>query len=723
MSIYLKGCIALLCAIVFHTETSAQWHKRDLSYAKHNLFNVINPTAIHFSDPQNGYVIGGQNILHFDGNKWMPVLTERNPGWLTSVFTVNDQTSFFGGYSGLLFKYNGNSITYYKNIDSTVTLKSIFMIDSANGWVTGTPGRMYKISGDTAIYSPVSYSSEITGIYFDTPNHGWAVGYNGTNMYDSSFVGLVYEYKNGDWESPSIVIRDKLNAITSTPSGTIFIAGDKNLYTLNKQSYVLDTVPNTQTFPIRSISMATDSFGVAVGDKDYLIYKNRKWESFKAAYTDMKSVFCVDTTKIWCINYRTIDVSGGQNPNMYDVPKTNNYSCITYLQGNKWTAYPLTYLDTTTIHPYDYSTVNIAGFGKKHVRVNGDAVNLPTNKDWSDTVPILDGLMWSKQVKIFDKNTAWGNTTISLSYYHNDTISTVIPRHQDESISTTAMHMFDDTSAFMLCRSYDTAIGRFIGHFKNNLFLKTYPLSKMQTPVAIHFADRNNGWIVGDSGLIIKYNHITDSWENVESPVKEPLINVFTIDKDNAWIIGVENTLLKWNGITWNVVSSNTSQRLHSLYFTDKDHGWAVGQSGIVMKYKEGLWSKDTTLGNNNLHTIYMVNKNYGWAGGDFGAFYQYINADTTQSGRIITTERFSSISPNPVGSQASIQFNLAIKGNVYIKIYNQTGQLSATYNPGSLGQGVHSYTIETFNLLNGIYIYHIVSSSGEKGSGRFMKL
>jgi hypothetical protein len=159
------------------------------------------------------------------------------------------------------------------------------------------------------------------------------------------------------------------------------------------------------------------------------------------------------------------------------------------------------------------------------------------------------------------------------------------------------------------------------------------------------------------------------------------------------------------------------------LYFTDKDHGWAAGQDGIILKYNNGAWSKDTAIGNQHLRAIYMSDKNHGWAGGDYGVIYQYINTDTVESGRVTDTDTFAKISPNPVASEASVQFNLATKGKVYINFYDQSGHKVASYDFGNLEAGSYTKQLPTANLLKGIYIFHIVSSSGETGRGRFLKL
>ena len=136
---------------------------------------------------------------------------------------------------------------HYK-LDSAVTLNTIFMIDSANGWAAGKGGKMYKISGDTAIYYPVDYATEISGIYFDTPLHGWAVGYDGSVLYDSSFIGKVYEYKNGKWHYPSIFVRDKLNAIATTPGSYIYCREQRTVHDRQAGKHIRTCSQHTKLF-------------------------------------------------------------------------------------------------------------------------------------------------------------------------------------------------------------------------------------------------------------------------------------------------------------------------------------------------------------------------------------------------------------------------------------------------------------------------------------------
>ena len=724
MNIFLRFTITFFTSLFFFTTLPAQWIKRDVNYAQHHLYQGVSPYAIHFSGPGNGYIIGMSDILRFDGSKWLPVsITGEEFGGLTSVFTLDSKNTFFAGYWGTLLKYDGNTFKHY-HLDSTIILTSIFMTDTAHGWAVGKQGKVFKISGDTAIHYPVQYDyhADFSCVYFDSPRHGWALANIGQDFIDTVFAGFIYEYKDGSWQRP-VYINDKLNDIAITDSGRIYIAGNKSLYQWNQEANDLEPIPNTQDFPLLKISMLNERFGIAIGTKKYLVLKDGEWQSFTSDYTYMTSVFCVDTSTIWSTNIDLFDPSNPPDPAFLEVEKTHNPHCIATLQHNKWKAYPLDYLDTVSIQPLDHFITNITGLGNKHIRISGAALNIPADKDWPDTIPVLDALVWAEQVKIFDKNKAWGNSSLGLSYFHNDSVTGVIPS-PDSFAFIEAMHMFDDTSAFLICAPSGAYLNTFIGYLKGRKIVKKYTAPDTRSFISIHFSDRRTGWAVGDSGLIVRYNYDNDSWENVESPTNETLGAVFTIDKDNAWCIGtIRGSLFKWDGKQWSVIPSNTTKFLTSLYFTDKDHGWAAGEDGIIIKYKNGAWSKDTTIGNEHLMTIYMSDKNHGWAGGAYGAIYQYINTDTVESGRVTATDALAKISPNPVASEAAVQFNLATKGKVYINFYDQSGHKVATYDLGNLEAGSYTKQLPVANLLKGIYIFHIVSSSGETGRGRFLKL
>lgn len=64
------------------------------------------------------------------------------------------------------------------------------------------------------------------------------------------------------------------------------------------------------------------------------------------------------------------------------------------------------------------------------------------------------------------------------------------------------------------------------------------------SPLDIRFADEDNGWMVGERGLVLHTRDGGASWQRQDSGTERLLLNVFPIDGDTAWITGAGGTLL-----------------------------------------------------------------------------------------------------------------------------------------------------------------------------------
>lgn len=60
----------------------------------------------------------------------------------------------------------------------------------------------------------------------------------------------------------------------------------------------------------------------------------------------------------------------------------------------------------------------------------------------------------------------------------------------------------------------------------------------------VHFADRNNGWVVGAQGTILKTSNGGTTWWREKSPTKFTLYSVFAINPNTAWACG-DGVILK----------------------------------------------------------------------------------------------------------------------------------------------------------------------------------
>jgi len=105
----------------------------------------------------------------------------------------------------------------------------------------------------------------------------------------------------------------------------------------------------------------------------------------------------------------------------------------------------------------------------------------------------------------------------------------------------------------------------------------------------VFFPVQNHGWVVGESGTILKTTNGGDNWIPQSSGTTNDLKSVFFI-YPSGWAVGEGGTILKTTnaGINWIPQSSGTTQDLRSVYFDDHYNGTVVGNSGIILNTTNG---------------------------------------------------------------------------------------------------------------------------------------
>ena len=108
-------------------------------------------------------------------------------------------------------------------------------------------------------------------------------------------------------------------------------------------------------------------------------------------------------------------------------------------------------------------------------------------------------------------------------------------------------------------------------------------------------------------------------WFNLNSGTTLNLNNVFFVDENNGYVIGENGIILKTTdgGSNWEIKSPGNTQTLNGIYFNDVNHGVIVGNFGIVLKTTDGgnSWSTPITGITDDLLSV-SFNGNYGIAGG-----------------------------------------------------------------------------------------------------------
>jgi len=199
----------------------------------------------------------------------------------------------------------------------------------------------------------------------------------------------------------------------------------------------------------------------------------------------------------------------------------------------------------------------------------------------------------------------------------------------------------------------------------NTLNSTDWTLIKLETLAninSISFFDDYNGYLVGDSGLVMSTsdggtnwrkiavdftNNINSTYLNndklflagssgflgfinknskkivkIELPISETLFKIYFKDHNKGFIVGSNGTLLISNdgGLTWSLVNLNLNENLFSINFTDDDNGFIVGWNGLIMKStdKGKQWYKEQNL-NSYLKDVLFVNEFLGFIIGGNG--------------------------------------------------------------------------------------------------------
>lgn len=155
---------------------------------------------------------------------------------------------------------------------------------------------------------------------------------------------------------------------------------------------------------------------------------------------------------------------------------------------------------------------------------------------------------------------------------------------------------------------------------------------------AVHFIDKNNGWIVSSDnwGEIAHTSNGGNTWERQTAPTKNPLYDVFFINADKGWIVGMDSTLLRTTdgGQTWLRCDLEVTNNwlLRSIFFIDEMRGWTVGIYGIIMITKDGgiTWQEIHTGFSETLTSVYFIDPTNGWATGFDGTIFRSIDGGYT---------------------------------------------------------------------------------------------
>lgn len=137
------------------------------------------------------------------------------------------------------------------------------------------------------------------------------------------------------------------------------------------------------------------------------------------------------------------------------------------------------------------------------------------------------------------------------------------------------------------------------------------------------FVDKEVGWAIGETGVILSTTDGGQSWKDQTSGTAQHLRGIGFINKEQGWIVGRGGTVLYTNnaGDSWSPVDVGTTATLSDVQFTDSQNGWIVGSEGttnVILSTRDGgsSWQQQSSESTNALTSMSLTDSATGWAAG-----------------------------------------------------------------------------------------------------------
>ena len=234
----------------------------------------------------------------------------------------------------------------------------------------------------------------------------------------------------------------------------------------------------------------------------------------------------------------------------------------------------------------------------------------------------------------------------------------------------------------------------------------------------------NVGYIVGDSGTILFSSNLGETWSKQVSNTPYYLSSVSNIFTNGSltYVCGnYDNTgIIMFTGdagYNWTVMDVGINESLTNTYFANINTGFITGSNGTIIKTTDGgnHWMVEKSGTSNMLNSVCFIGSDFvGYVVGDNGTILKTTDGGVGINELTNNNELLSAnIYPNPVTNNAIISYELPLKSQVTISLYNLTGKEILSLINEEQDKGSYSINFNANNLDSGIYFCTL--KAGEK--------
>ncbi len=151
--------------------------------------------------------------------------------------------------------------------------------------------------------------------------------------------------------------------------------------------------------------------------------------------------------------------------------------------------------------------------------------------------------------------------------------------------------------------------------------------------LGVDFISKQLGWAVGENGTILHTRNGGITWESQSNP-SHLLMDVCAVSSKEGYVVGDRGAILrtKDGGFVWDAQDSRTTECFGATYFVSPEKGWAVAEAGVVLYTANGgsVWQRQASGTEQELLAVFFVDEETGWCVGSGGEIIHTNNGGKT---------------------------------------------------------------------------------------------
>lgn len=442
----------------------------------------------------------------------------------------------------------------------STTLWGVKLVDENNGWAVGSSGKILRTYDGGATWTGLSSGTTqmLLAVEFIDANNGWAAGVGDT----------ILRTTNGGatWTAVSTGVFGLLWAVDFADASNGWATGTPNLVlhtTDGGVTWQSQSVPCLSCFSVTALS-TTAAVVVASGGETWTTSNGgASWTMLaERKFVALWGVDAVHSNDAWVV---------GENGHIF-----RSY----LLQSGTRTSQSVPRYTGADLYAIDFADANNGWAAGQsgiilHTSDGGATWSFQTS---GTTQPLLDIAFW-------DANNGWaagGNATL-LRTTNGGTTWTAVnlpnPSYFGNNLDLYAISLTGPSDGW--------AVGSFQSRvrFAGGVVTQQSNLPLPITYEDVDFADAGNGWVVDDTGNIIKTMSGGVSTTTFQaSGVNNVLHTIDFVDPNYGWAAGEGGVMLVTTngGATWSSQPSDTTRPIRKLAMVDTTHGWAATDQSLL---------------------------------------------------------------------------------------------------------------------------------------------